>query len=163
MFPVRAYYLRRGRKTYSKDEQDAQGNKGHRRRTIFSYRHYASILCWNGNNVNRIGPTAKGNKRITASQLPEEDPDLELLFHEKLHTSPALSAAKVLLPTSHRALLYVLFDCECQLVVVMFAWFICQASCTSQKWTKSPNRWKGPSLSTYIHLNIIHVVLLTRE
>ena len=69
----------------------------------------------------RIGPTTKGNKRITTSQLPEEDPDLELLFHEKLQTSPALSSAKVLFPPSHCDLLYVLFVCECQLVVVMLA------------------------------------------
>ena len=58
------------------------------------------------NNNKRGGSTAHGSKRISASQLPEGDSDLELLLCEMVETSHALSAAKVLVHPFHRALSY---------------------------------------------------------
>ena len=58
------------------------------------------------NNSKRGGSAAKGSKRISASQPPEGDSDLELLLCEMVETSHALSAAKVLVHPFHRALSY---------------------------------------------------------
>ena len=58
------------------------------------------------NNSKRGGSAAKGSKRISASQPPEGDSDLDLLLCDMLETSHALSAAKVLVHPFHRALSY---------------------------------------------------------
>ena len=66
----------------------------------------ASHASMGENNSKRGGSTAKGNKRISASQPPEGDYELAVLLHDMLESSPALSTAKVLVPPSHLALSY---------------------------------------------------------
>jgi hypothetical protein len=57
-------------------------------------------------DIKRGGSAAKGSNRISASQPSEGDSDLELLLCNMIETSPALSIAKVLVPSSHRAFSY---------------------------------------------------------
>ena len=81
----------------------------------------ASHASMGENNNKRGGSTAKGNKRISASQPPEGDYELAVLLHDMLESSPALSAAKVLVPPSHLALSYLkMFDSECQSIVPVY-------------------------------------------
>ena len=84
---------------------------------MLAWIHYVVLFytsIYQDNHRKRVLKMTK-SKTIAASQLTEEDSDLEPLFHKKLRTFLHVSRPQVLLHPSCCAILYVLFHCGCKL------------------------------------------------